>query len=148
MLPACTRKETSCAPRISPLFLSWKTLVRSRASIMLWRCPQSGRLQAHPLAEVLGLPAAELDLGAALQLDEEAAAEPGLDPRDPGDVDDLAAVGPEEVLGIEPLLHRVQGAEQLRLRVAKVHPGVVALALQEADLADLHEPAPVPLPHE
>src|ERR1700722_14787428 len=126
MRPASTRKDTSSAPRISPLFRSWKILVRSLASIMISKCLQSARLQAHPLPEVLRLPAAELNLGAALELDEEPAAEPRLDPGDPGDIDDLAAVGPEEILRVQPLLHRVERAEELGLRVAKVHAGVVA----------------------
>src|SRR5208283_1299795 len=146
-LPGPTLKDTPSAPRISPLLLSRKTLVRSLASIIPRRCPQTGGLQAHPLAEVLGLPPAELDLGAPLQLDEEPAAEPGLDPRDPGGVDDLAPVGPEEELGIQPLLHRVEGSEELRLGVAEVDARVVALALEEPDLAHLDEPAPVPVAH-
>src|ERR1700678_1323880 len=111
---------------------------------MACKCPQSDGSQAHPLAKILGLPAAELDLGAALQLDEEPAAEPGLDPSDPRDVDYLAPVGPEEILRVEALLHCVERPEELRLVVAEVDPGVVALALEEADLAPLHEPAAFP----
>src|SRR5580692_11104695 len=110
MLPGSARKETLSAPRMSPFLRSWKTFVRSVASIITRKYLKDGTLQAHPLAEVLRLPPAKLDLGPTLKLDQEPAAEPRLDPRDEGDVDDLAPVGPEEELGIEAVLHRVQRA--------------------------------------
>src|ERR1035441_2603635 len=110
--PGSARNETASTARIWPLFLSWKTFVRSLASIMAWGWTQRQWLQAHPLAEIKRLPAAQLHLGAALQLDEEPPAEPGFDAGYPCDVDDLAAVGPEEGLGVEPLLHRVRSEER------------------------------------
>src|ERR1017187_4829152 len=118
---------------------------RDRANLRT-QCGQ--QLKPPPLAKLLGLPAAELHLGAALHLDKEPAAEPRLDPRYPRDIDDLAPVGPEEELGVKPLLHRVERPEKLRLHVGKVDASVVSLALEQANLADLDEPASLPFPHE
>src|SRR5580698_2775758 len=147
MVPGATRKETASVPLIAPFLRSRNIFVRARASIISCKYLKSGVLQAHPLPEILGLPPAELDLGATLQVHQEPAAEPGLDSLDPGNIDDLAAVRPEEELGVQALLHGIERAEKLGLRVAEMNPGVVALAFQEADLPHLDEPAFLALAH-
>src|SRR5258708_24959756 len=81
--------------------------------------------QAHALTKVLRLAAGKLDLEAALELHQQAAAEPGLDAVDPREVDDLLAVGAKEMPGVKPLLHRGERAEKLRLVLVEMQAGGV-----------------------
>src|SRR6185503_19533737 len=67
---------------------------------------------------------------------------------DPREVDDLAAVRAEKIFRIETVLHRVERAEELRLRAVEVHARVVTLAFQESDRFYLDEPAAVAVAHE
>src|SRR5574343_604594 len=90
--------------------------------------------ETHSLAKILSLSARQLDLEPALEAHEESAAEPRLDAVDPREVDHLLAVGAEEMLGVEPLFHRGERAEELRLVVVEMHAGVIPLGLEQADI--------------
>src|SRR5258708_30826607 len=104
--------------------------------------------KAHALAEVLRLAAGKLNLHSTLELHEQAAAEPGLDALDPGEVDDLLAIGAEKALRVESLLHRGERAEKLRLLVVEIQARVVALGLEQPEALHRHEPAAVALADE
>src|SRR5688572_16023156 len=96
----------------------WEIRKNPAGSFLISRFPHwiGDCSQTHFVAEILRLTAAEFDFRAAFQMHEQPAAEPRLDLVDPGKVDDLPAVRAEEVFRIEPLLHRVERAEKLRLR--------------------------------
>ena len=66
---------------------------------------------------------------------------PGSTVLDELDVDDLAAVGAEEALRVEPLLQAAERTSEQRPNLAPVQAHVVALRDDQAHLVQRHEPA-------
>ena len=81
------------------------------------------------------------DFRPAAQLHVELPAGARLDALDELDVDDLAPVGTEEPLRIEPLFETAERAAEQRTNVAPVQPHVVALGDDQGHFVERHEPA-------
>src|SRR5688572_25275696 len=104
--------------------------------------------EAHPRAELAGLPPRDLHFGSVTELKVEPASEAELHFLDEVEVHDLPPVRAEEALRIQLFLERDERAAQQRLVLAPLKAHVISLSGEDTDFAEGNEPAARAIPNE